>query len=55
MDNLKDLLSISRMNKVPNARLRELCEATKGVAERIIEGVLQWFEHVGVCREECRQ
>ena len=29
-----------------NAQTRELCGMTKGVDERIEEGVLQWFGHV---------
>ena len=41
MDSLKGLLGIRRMNKVPNARIRELCEVTKRVDERIDEGVIQ--------------
>ena len=40
MDNLRDILSIKRMDKVPNARIRELCGVPKGVDERISEGVL---------------
>ena len=39
-DNLRGL------DKVPNARIRELCRVTKGEDERIDEGVLQWFGHV---------
>ena len=31
MDNLRGLLGIRRMNRVPNARIRELCGVTKGV------------------------
>ena len=46
MDNLRGLLSIRRMNKVPNARRRELCGVTKGVDKRIDEGVFRWFGHV---------
>ena len=34
------------MDVVPNAWIRELCRVTKGVHERIDEGVLQWFGHV---------
>ena len=30
MDNLRGLLGIRRMDKVPNARIRELCGVTKG-------------------------
>ena len=46
MDNFKGLLVIRRMNRVQNAKIRELCEVTKGVDERIDEGVLRWFGHV---------
>ena len=33
MDNLRGLLGIMRMNKVPNTLILELCEVTKGVDE----------------------
>ena len=46
MDNLRGLLGIRRMDKVPNARIRQLCGVTKGVDEKIDEGVLRWFGHV---------
>ena len=46
MDNLRGLLGIRRMNKVPNAQIRDLCGVTRGVEERIDEGVLRWFCHV---------
>ena len=46
MDNLRGLLGIRRMDRVPNARIRELCGVTKGVDERIDEGVFQCFDHV---------
>ena len=46
MDNLRGLLGIRSMDRVPNARIRELCGVTKGVDERIGEGVLRWFGHV---------
>ena len=46
MDNLRGLLGFRRIDKVPNARIKELCGVTKGVDERIDEGVLQWFGHV---------
>ena len=39
-------MGISRMNKVPNARIRELCGMTKGVDKRVDEGVLRLFGHV---------
>ena len=40
------LLGIRRMDKVPNAQIRELCGVKKGVDESIDEGVLRWFHHV---------
>ena len=46
MDNLRGLVGIRKMDKVPNVRLRELYEVTKGVNERIDEGALRWFGHV---------
>ena len=46
MDNVKGLLGIRRMDRVPNERTMELCGVTKGVNERIDEGVLRWFGHV---------
>ena len=46
IDNLRNLLGIRRTDRVPNARIRELCGVTKGVDERIDEGVLLWFGHV---------
>ena len=41
MDNLRGLLGIRRMDRVPNARIRQLCGVTKGVEEMIDEGVPQ--------------
>ena len=46
MDNLRGLIGIRRMNRVPNARIRELCRVMKGVDEKIDDGVLQCFGHV---------
>ena len=46
MDNLKGLLVIRRMDKVPNALIRKLYRVKKGLDERIDEGVLRWFGHV---------
>ena len=46
MDNLRGLLVIRRMDRVPNARVRELCGVTEVVDERIDEGVLRWLGHV---------
>ena len=34
LDNFRTLLGIRRMDKVPNARIRELYGVTKGVNER---------------------
>ena len=44
--NLRGLLGIRRMDRVPNVWIRELCSVMKGADERIDEGVLQWFAHV---------
>ena len=41
MDNLRGLLGIRMVNRVPNARTRELCGVKKGLDERIDEGVLR--------------
>ena len=46
MDNLRGLQGIRRMDRIPNAWIRELCGVKKGLGERIDEGVLQWFSHV---------
>ena len=46
MDNLRGLLGIRRIDKVPNARIRQLYGVTKGVDEKIDEWVLRWFGHV---------
>ena len=40
MDNLRELLGIRRMDKVPNAQIREVCGVTKVVDERNDESVL---------------
>ena len=44
--NLRGLLGIRRMDRVQNVRIKEFCGVTKGVDERIDEGVLRWFDHV---------
>ena len=41
MDNLKGLLGIRRMDKVPNAQIKELCGVTKAVGKRFDEGVFR--------------
>ena len=46
MDNLRGLLGIRMIGRVPNARIRELCGVKKGVDERIDESVLRLFGHV---------
>ena len=43
MDNLRGFLGIRKMDRVPNARIRELCCVMKGVNNRIDGGVLWWF------------
>ena len=45
MDNLRGLLGITRMDRVRNAWIRELCGVRKGLDERIDEGILRWFSH----------
>ena len=39
---ISGFLGVGRMDRVPNAWIRELCEVTKGVDE----GVLQWYGHL---------
>ena len=46
MDNLRGLLGIRRMVKVPNARMRQLREVTNHVDKKFDEGVFRWFGHV---------
>ena len=46
MNNLRGLVGIRRMDRIPNARIRELCEVKEGLEERIDEGVFWWFSHV---------
>ena len=36
-------MGIRRMDKVPNAQIRQLCGVTKDVNEKIDEDVLRWF------------
>ena len=35
-----------KLDRVPNARIRELYVVKKGLDERIDEGVLWWFGHM---------
>ena len=64
MDNLRGLLGLRRMDRVPNAWIRELCGVRKGQDKRIYEDVLHWFGnverdritkriYVGVCASSC--
>ena len=46
MDNLRGVLSVRRIDKMRNERIRELCGVNKGVNERINESTLRWFGHV---------
>ena len=46
MDNLRGLLGIRRMDRVPNAQIRELCGVKKDLDKRIDEGVLWWFNYM---------
>ena len=46
MENLRSLLGIRRMDKTQNSRIRELCGVTKGVNERIDDGILWLFTHM---------
>ena len=46
MDNLRGLMGIRRMDKVPNPRIRQLCRVTKSGDEKVNEGALRWFGHV---------
>ena len=44
MDNFRGLLGIRRRDRIPNARIRELCGVRKGL--EIDVGVQRWFGHV---------
>ena len=46
MNNLRGLLGIRKMDRVPNVQIRELCVVRKGQDERIDEGIQRWFYHV---------
>ena len=46
MDNFRESLGIRRMDRVLNARIRELCRVIKGIDKSIDEGILRWFNHV---------
>ena len=40
-------MGIRRLDKIPNARIREFCRMMKAVDEKNGEGVLRWFGYVG--------
>ena len=46
MDNLRDLLSIRRMDKVPKERIRKFSRVKNAMNKSIDESVLRWFGHV---------
>ena len=50
MDNLKGLLGVRRMDRVPNARIRELYGVAKGVDERIGSAILKKWRMIGVLK-----
>ena len=52
VENLRGLLVIRRMDRVPNACISELCGVTKRVDERTDEGVLWWFGHVEIIEKD---
>ena len=65
MDNLRGLLGIRRMDRVANARIRELCGVKKGLDEMINEDVLRFVRPCGedgegydlqesLCRRVCK-
>ena len=41
-----EIARIAKLNRVPNAWVRELCGVKKVLDERIDEGVLRWLGHV---------
>ena len=46
MDDLRGLLGIRRMDRDPNAWIRELLGVMKGVDLRTDKGALWWLGHV---------
>ena len=46
MDNLRGLIGIRRMDKIPNTGIKEFCAVTKRVDGRIDEYVLWGFVYV---------
>ena len=46
MNNLRSLLGAGRMDRIPNVRIRELCEVAKRVDEGVDESILRWSGHI---------
>ena len=46
IDNLRGLLVIRRMDRVPNARIRAFCGVKNGLDETTDEIVIRWYCHV---------
>ena len=46
MDNLRGLLGMRRIDKVPNAQIRQLYRMTKVVDKKIDENGLRWSDHM---------
>ena len=46
VDNLRGLLAIRRIGRIPNARIRKFCGVKKRQNIRIDEDLLWWFDHV---------
>ena len=42
LDNLRGLLGIRRMDRVPNAQIRELCGVLKGLMRASYDGLDMW-------------
>ena len=45
MDNLRGLVSIRRIDRVPNTRIWKFCGVKKYIDERIDEGMFRYFGH----------
>ena len=48
MDSLRGLVGIRKKDKVPNARIRELCWVAKGVDERIDLDIFKEWNMIGL-------
>ena len=44
MDNLKGLLGIRRIDRIPNSKVKEICDLKKAVDKRTEESALRWFK-----------